>query len=243
MNITKLRRASATVQAYLKEAADPTLIQTGEVSSRTMNVYESAPPSVKATADNLLVVFGFQNMQQLYAESQKYRDGGYGKDNAPLWETKVIPAVIRAAIPVGINPVNLVAQMAVESGWGKKVPLYNGQNSFNYAGIKAAAARGVPGYENVTSTTASTREVFGGRNVIIKDGFAVFQNADDFAKCYVGYLTKSKSSYRYPGIANNPTLEPFVFGSILQRGGYATDPGYASFFARVADTVRRKFAM
>lgn len=241
MDLASIRRASSAAQAYL-QMSDPNLVITGEISSRSMQAYNNANPMIRQQCDNMVTIFGFRSLDDLYQQSVKYKNGGFGS-TAPIWETKVVPAVIRACQPLGVNPVNLIAQMALESAWGKKVPLKGGQNSYNYAGIKVKAAQGVPGFEAVTGTVALTREVIGGFDKHVKDAFASFDSPDDFARCYVGYLTKSKSSYRYPGIANNPGLDPFTFGSIMQRGGYATDPNYASFFARIALTVRRKFAI
>ena len=127
-----------------------------------------------------------------------------------------IPADIIAAakasqakwkIPASIS----IAQWAVESGYGRHMPA----GSNNPFGIKARA--GEP------SVGARTREVLGGKDVYITDGFRKFDSiADAFDKH--GEFLATRRPYAN---ARTKLPDPDAFADAL-TGVYATDPHYGS---------------
>jgi peptidoglycan hydrolase FlgJ len=125
----------------------------------------------------------------------------------------------RAASALGVQPQTLLAQAALESGWGKHTARHgDGRNSHNLFGIKAHQ-----GWDGERVTVATT-EYENGTRVRREDAFRAYQTyADSFAD-YVNLLTDNP---RYRA-ALSETADPQRFFSALQRAGYATDPAYAS---------------
>lgn len=158
------------------------------------------------------------------------------KGTFPVDFQVVAKAVTAEARRRGVNPTFYLAQIAHETGWGRSVPrLPNRQSSNNFAGLK---------YESVKSqvkgkTDVSTLEYIKGLPETIRDGFAVFSSAEEFARVYFWYLFEGPSSYRYPGLKDATTARQF--GEILQKGGYATDPSYGVKLAAVHQGVVSRF--
>jgi len=127
------------------------------------------------------------------------------------------PMAQEAAILLGQEPDTLLAQAALESGWGQKmIRKGDGNNSFNLFGIKAD-------------------QRWSGDKAIVptleyEDGVAVRQKAafrayDSFADSFKDYAAFLQSNPRY-----QPALQTVDGGSYLsslQEAGYATDPRYA----------------
>lgn len=103
----------------------------------------------------------------------------------------------------------LVAQSALESGWGKH---QSGKN--NFGGIKGKG------------TVKTTKEFINGKYVTIKDNFRDFDSLRDYAEYHVNLLNNS----RYKAFNGN-------FISNVVKGGYATDPSYASKLLKMYKSV------
>lgn len=113
---------------------------------------------------------------------------------------------IKYKVPVSV----LIAQAALESGWGRHVK----DNA--YFGIKS---------HNTTGTTTSfkTTEVINGKKVSMTDSFRAYKNFKEAAEDYGKFLT---SNPRYkPAFAHSS--DPYKFAEKIQAAGYATDPRYA----------------
>ncbi len=138
---------------------------------------------------------------------------------AAIW-----PAACKAAGELGVDPKVLVAQAALESGWGRSTPhLSNGQNSHNLFGIKA------DGRWEGQRAVVSTLEYQDGTFVRRRDPFRAYDSFGDSVSDYAHFL---RSNPRYQSAleqANNP--DAFLRG--LQAAGYATDPTYAHKVASV----------
>ncbi len=136
----------------------------------------------------------------------------------------VWPAACDAANKLGVDPKVLVAQAAVESGWGRSVAHRNdGTSSHNLFGIKA------DGRWSGARTIVSTLEY--------EDGVAVrrqdpFRSYDSFSDSFADYAHFLQSNPRYQ-TALDQAKSPEAFLQGLQRAGYATDPAYAKKVASV----------
>src|SRR5690606_28097698 len=132
------------------------------------------------------------------------------------------PAACGTAEELGVSPRALVAQAALETGWGRR--LVGGADSHNLFGIKATG--GWKG-EKVAS---GTHEYYGGKRVDIRDDFRAYDSVqksfDDYAR-----LMRSK---RYSG-ALAAGDDPARFARALQQAGYATDPSYAAKITSIAN--------
>lgn len=117
----------------------------------------------------------------------------------------------------GIPYMLILAQAALESGWGKReIRTENGQQSFNVFGIKAG--KNWKG----KSTNILTTEYIDGKEVKIKDSFRVYSSYMDAISDYSKLLTKNK---RYRTVINAKSAEEAAIE--IQKSGYATDPNYS----------------
>ncbi|WP_339641595.1 flagellar assembly peptidoglycan hydrolase FlgJ [uncultured Porticoccus sp.] len=125
---------------------------------------------------------------------------------------------VAAADELGLDPAVLVAQSALETGWGKKViQAADGSSSFNLFGIKVGNGwRG-------DSSIVNTMEFRDGLAALEKAAFRVYDSLSTAFKDYVSFL---KNNPRYQG-ALEKVSDSKAFLTELQQAGYATDPKYA----------------
>jgi len=130
----------------------------------------------------------------------------------------VLPHAQRAAAKLGTEPLALVAQAALETGWGTKIPRRaDGSSSFNLLGIKSGTGWSGP------AVTARTLEFQGGALAGKNDSFRAYgSHAESFAD-YVQLLT---SAPRYQSVLA-AGQDASRYAQALQDSGYATDPNYA----------------
>ena len=130
-----------------------------------------------------------------------------------VWDDAVV-----AAGELGLDPAVLVAQSALETGWGKKViQAADGSSSFNLFGIKVGNGwRG-------DSSIVNTMEFRDGLAALEKAAFRVYDSLSSAFKDYVSFL---KNNPRYQG-ALEKVSDSKAFLTELQQAGYATDPKYA----------------
>lgn len=137
----------------------------------------------------------------------------------------MLPMAKEAADRIGVDPRYLVAQAALETGWGKSVMrAQDGSSSHNLFGIKAGSSwKG-------DSARAITSEFRNGE--MVKET-AEFRSYDSYKDSFHDLVTLLQSNNRYQDVvksADNP--EQFV--RELQKAGYATDPNYASKISQIA---------
>ena len=130
---------------------------------------------------------------------------------------KLLPYAEKAAAILGLDPKLLLAQAALETGWGQAIiGQGEGQNSYNLFGIKAHDWQG-------QTRTATTHEVKQGQSQL---QVATFRSYDSYQHSFDDYQQFLQDNPRYSralAVANDP--EQFVHE--LQKAGYATDPSYA----------------
>jgi flagellar protein FlgJ len=141
-----------------------------------------------------------------------------------------LPHAERAAEQLGVDPHALLAQAALETGWGKSVPCNAaGECSFNLFGIKAGERW------SGASVNVPTLEFEEGIPVRKVERFRAY---DSPADSFLDYARLIANSPRY-GDALGAGDDVASFASALQQGGYATDPRYADKIVSVAAEVRR----
>lgn len=130
----------------------------------------------------------------------------------------LLPHAKEAARTLGVDPKVLIAQAAMESGWGRHViPNPNGMPSHNLFGIKAD-----PGWDG-KKVSVQTLEYVDGMAVRKK---AAFRAYDNYAQSFSDYVAFLKENPRYgEALQHGGNAERFIHG--LQKAGYATDPSYA----------------
>lgn len=133
--------------------------------------------------------------------------------------SKLWPQAQQAAQELGVDAKVLLAQSALETGWGKHV-IHDkqGQNSHNLFGIKAS--------HNWQGKTVSVQTVEYESGVASKRQ-ALFRAYDSYEESFNDYVGFLKQNPRYQeALLKNDSNEGFVRG--LQKAGYATDPAYAT---------------
>lgn len=144
------------------------------------------------------------------------------------------PLAQKTAAELGVSARALVAQAALETGWGRRLVQKDGETSHNLFGIKAG------GHWNGARMSASTHEFAGGVRRSERADFRAYGSlADSFAD-YARLLGKE----RYAS-ARDAGADVDRFASALQRAGYATDPSYAGKISAIANgaTLNRALAM
>jgi len=140
----------------------------------------------------------------------------------------LMPHAEAAARELGVDPGNLIAQAALETGWGRSQP----GDSDNLFGIKAGGSWGG------ASVQANTEEFAGGESRRVDADFRAYGSQRESVQDYVRLI---RDNPRYAG-ALNTGGDIQAFANALQRGGYATDPDYARKLVTVADEVRQRIA-
>lgn len=136
-------------------------------------------------------------------------------------------AATDAAAQLGIDPDFIVAQAALETGWGQHV-MHDGQgnNSHNLFGIKAKDA-------SEAALMIESLEVKEGVATPVKSAFKVYPGYKAAMQDYVRLL----KGPRYEGVQNAESIQ--AFAESLKNGGYATDPDYALKLARVHESINQ----
>jgi flagellar protein FlgJ len=139
---------------------------------------------------------------------------------------RVLPSIRRAAGTLGLNPMALLAQTALETGWGRRMPRNaDGSSSFNLFGIKAgdewSGGRAIADSMEVSNGVAAPR-----RTAFRAYG-SIEESVNDFAA-----LLKNSPRYREAVAAGGDAKSYF---DAIGKSGYATDPEYADKLNRILD--------
>lgn len=151
-------------------------------------------------------------------------DPFYGWKQAESFVRDLWPHANKAASKLGISTRVLVAQSALETGWGKHaMKKADGSIAFNLFGIKAG--RGWAG-QSVSQNTLEYRE---GSMQQETANFRAYDSIADSLDDYVEFVT-GKSRYASALDHRGNDLH-YIAG--LQQAGYATDPAYANKIERI----------
>lgn len=155
-----------------------------------------------------------------------------GMTDTPAFDTPgefvstLSPHARAAAAELGTAPEVLLAQAALETGWGRAM-ITDGQgtNSHNLFGIKAGADWSGP---RVYSTTL---EYEGGIAVRRREAFRAYPS---YADSFADYVSLIKGQPRY-GEALSNAGDAAAYTRALQAAGYATDPDYSNKIMRIME--------
>ena len=158
---------------------------------------------------------------KVVGQVQKFFTGG----DPVAFVQAVAPSAQAAAHRLGVSVRALLAQAALETGWGKHLPTRpDGSSSFNLFGIKAGS------HWDGDRVHVPTLEYENGVAVRKQDSFRAYDSpADSFGD----YATLIANSPRYAGaVGQGDNIEGFAHA--LVEGGYATDPSYAAKIVAIA---------
>jgi flagellar protein FlgJ len=150
-----------------------------------------------------------------------FRNGSGNADKAPHVQAfldQMSSSATVASKVSGVPAKLILAQAALETGWGKeKIKTERGENSYNVFGIKAGD------YWSGKTTNVATTEYVDGVAQRCVEKFRVYDSYDD---AFTDYARLVGNNPRYQGVVNASSDANAAHA--IQRGGYATDPAYAT---------------
>lgn len=157
-------------------------------------------------------------------------DRAAGAADSPSLQGKVDDFVARmgssaqsASAASGVPAPLILAQAALESGWGKReIRGDDGTQSFNLFGIKADRSWKGPVVETWTT------EFVDGEPQKVRAKFRAYGSYDEAFTDYARFMTRNP---RYADVLS--TDDPAAAAHGLQRAGYATDPDYGKKLVRI----------
>jgi flagellar protein FlgJ len=144
-------------------------------------------------------------------------DSAWSPASPGEFAARLRPVAEDAARQLGVDPDLLLAQAALETGWGRHITADQRGSSNNFFNIKAG-----PDWDGPTVTV---------QTVEYRDGVAVRESArfrayESAAESFADYAALIEDSPRYSN-ARGMAADGEQYLRELQRAGYATDPAYA----------------
>jgi flagellar protein FlgJ len=155
-------------------------------------------------------------------------------DSAESFVSALWPHAQRAARELGTRPEMLLAQAALETGWGKHmIRGTDGSNSFNLFGIKADAR-----WRGARAATETVEFADG----LMRRQRATFRAYQSLGESFSDYVDFLKTNPRYREALNRAADAP-AFARELAAAGYATDPDYANKINSIMQGERLRGAL
>ena len=191
------------------------------VNGATNRAATDSLPSGVAVAERF--VERMEQMQRNFTRASSRSSSG-AFSSPEEFVRQLLPAAEKVAKRIGLSPVALLAQAALETGWGKRmIPAADGSPSRNLFGVKAGSQwRGA-------STQVNSLEYENGQAVMRK---SAFRRYDSFVQSMQDYVDLIGTHERY-GKAREVANDPEAYFDALQQAGYATDPQYAKKLKQV----------
>lgn len=162
----------------------------------------------------------------------------------PEFVTKYLPFARQTETKTGISAIAILAQAALESGWGEAAP---GNALF---GVKDTD--GINGNEQLLTTTEYSRradlkfpQVISVTPIVrngvkmfrykVKDYFRKYNTPEECFTDHANFFLKNKRYAEALQVKHNPML----FIDAIAAAGYATAPNYASTLKAVAKTIEK----
>jgi flagellar protein FlgJ len=148
---------------------------------------------------------------------------------------RVMPSIQRAASALGVDPKAMLAQAALETGWGQRLPrAADGSASHNLFGIKAG--------DEWTGARASadSMEVINGVATPRRTTFRAYASVEESINDFSNLL---RNSPRYKDVvASGGNAGAYI--AAMGNSGYATDPDYSNKLNRIlgSDTLQSALA-
>jgi peptidoglycan hydrolase FlgJ len=139
------------------------------------------------------------------------------------------PYAEKAAKALGVSPSLILAQAALETGWGKKVIKNAHESSNNLFNIKAD--RSWKGHR----VASQTLEYHQHTPVMEKAAFRAYPSYQESFDDYVHFLNRNPR-YR-SALEQGDSNDAFIHG--IHKAGYATDPEYAEKVLRVQQQIEQ----
>jgi flagellar protein FlgJ len=133
------------------------------------------------------------------------------------------PHAQEASRATGVPAHFMLAQAALETGWGKsEIRHTDGRPSFNLFNIKAGRSWSGAAVDALTTEYA---------NGVAQKQTERFRAYGSYAEAFADYANLLRSNPRYAAVVGQRDAAAFARG--LQQAGYATDPMYAAKLERI----------
>lgn len=133
------------------------------------------------------------------------------------------PHANEASRATGIPAHFMIAQAALETGWGRaELRFADGTPTYNLFGIKAGR-----NWQGAVAEATTTEYA----NGVAQRSVERFRAYSSYAEAFRDYASLLTSNPRYAAVVNQQDAAGFARG--LQQAGYATDPMYAAKLERI----------
>jgi flagellar protein FlgJ len=198
LNEALLNLAARRVASHSLDAVD----QISEKLARQGVVAETGSEDTAAAADQM---DGAARQSEVFSSPEQFVE-------------RLMPLAEKASDALGVDPRVLVAQAALETGWGRAIIRdANGQSSNNLFNIKAGT-----GWQG-ERVAVQTMEYRNGLPQPERAEFRAYASLEQSLDDYVQFI---QDNPRYED-ALSQAGKPVAYLQELQRAGYATDPEYA----------------
>lgn len=202
----------------------------GDVEVKPNNTPGVAPAPYVLNGSQHTLTSRMAQMQGMQPRSDTGEAAQYsrGTEENTHFISRMLEPAIAAAKKSGIPHQLIIAQAALESGWGnKEISATNGKPSHNLFGIKATADwKG-------ESTEITTTEFINGAPQKVKASFRVYSS---YSEALADYTSLLANNPRYHKVVSSGSPEKAAHA--LQSGGYATDPAYAKKLISIINQVK-----
>jgi flagellar protein FlgJ len=167
-------------------------------------------------------LFDAQRLRSEKASSEASRYQSSSKQSAfsdqESFVKELLPIITPFAEKLNLSPRALLAQAALETGWGQHIIHKGQQNSHNLFGIKASR-----NWQGDKALVPSLEY----ENGVAKPYVSAFKAYGSFEESMQDYVNLVTNNPRYQSAVSNAD-DPARYFSELQKSGYATDPEYAN---------------
>jgi flagellar protein FlgJ len=141
--------------------------------------------------------------------------------------SQVLPTIQQAAEAIGVSPLGMLAQAALETGWGQRMAHNaDGSPSLNLFGIKADQ-----GWSGARAT-AATLEFKGGVATAQRTAFRAYGSIQASVQDFANLLQSSPRYAEAVAAGSNPQ----AYVAAIGQSGYATDPQYGNKLTEILNS-------
>ena len=156
-------------------------------------------------------------------------------DDLKDFVARLSPHAQKAAKELGTSPAVILAQSALETGWGKQmIQRKDGSPSFNFFNIKA---------DSRWQGDTTQKQSFEFEQGVMQKKLSQFRAYNRIEDSFADYSKFLQSDPRYAQALEH-AADPKAFTQHLQKAGYATDPNYSQkvmgVMARILNMLKEK---
>lgn len=213
------RMLNRTVDSAASMAASAIL---GRAQANTRAIEKAAELALQPSATPLVTE---EAVVPTAAESSPKARQPQRFDSPEQFVATLLPLAESVAADLGVDPKVLLAQSALETGWGRYLIQTPDGTSHNLFNIKADSRW------NGEKAQVGTVEF---RDGVAQQERASFRVYDSYEQSFRDYADFLSNSPRYQQ-ALEQAGDPYSYLNSLQQAGYATDPEYAEKISRIFD--------